>query len=608
MSIQLFGRWSLRVTKAVHNWENRFRVEGAASGSGSYPPDVGLEVTADGAAWLLTAEYRESAADAWKPSEMRIDTGTERVAIRAVVGSEDPLPEPDFQDIEWEAAYLGGTMLEIPWRPYAVRPDDLFQMPDGIFETALGTYYMGVRVINRWGLPFTDEHVLDVSAASRADLAVRGIQVIDAWSQAELASVGQTQKGTGMVVGPLAPGAARTVYFKVDVRNAAPRKHEVEFVLRNLNGMLDPAHPARRVRKQIFVSRTTLDPTTGEIVSEVQEGTLRFRLREFAFDRETARRRRRRCRKPDRRRRPDPAMRDRLRRTLHDLLDGRPIDPCVIQEILACCGCGGGPGGGGHGGGGNGGGPDPRHPSDGRFCYEHFYAFPTRFSYTVTPRTPFEGQYGPIPFDDPWWKALLLIIAIILLIAAALSEATDVAYNDEDLIIGTLGRFQQTDLDAALCVLDTDRATDFLRVLDAQSNEDNQSFETALDGRITVTNAIMPRAEAQALLDDPTTPMAQLQVFKSGNTTGLTHGLMAGYTTAPFTREDDGTQFNISQLRIVPDPAFGENVSQKGDSGSIWVHRATGRPVALHHSGRDDPDRATASFLEDVATQLNFTL
>jgi hypothetical protein len=34
MSIQLFGRWNLEVTKAIHNWENRFRIDGAASGNG----------------------------------------------------------------------------------------------------------------------------------------------------------------------------------------------------------------------------------------------------------------------------------------------------------------------------------------------------------------------------------------------------------------------------------------------------------------------------------------------------------------------------------------------------------------------------------------------
>lgn len=602
MSIQLFGRWHLKVTKAVHNWENRFRIDGASSGNGVYPPTVGLEVTADGAAWLLTAEYHEPGAGPWKPSDMMIDPGLERVAIRAMIGAEDPLPSRDFEDIQWDAAYLDGTMLEIPYRPYAVRPDDLVQMPDGIFETALGNYYMAVRVINRWGLPFTENHVLDITPASRAELAMRGIHVSDAWSQAELAALGQTQNGTGMVLGPLSPGAARTVYFKVDVSGAPPRKHEVEFICRNMAGMADPDHPARRVRKQIFVSRTMLDPSTGEIVSEVQEGTLRFRLREFAFDRETAHAGRRRCRKPAPRR-PDSAARDRLRQALQNLLDGKAIDPCVIQELLACY-CSHGPGGGG---GGNR--PDPRHPSDGRFCYDPFYLFPTKFSYTVTPREPFDGQYGPIPYDDPWWKVLLLIIAVLLLLAAALSEATDVAYHDEDLIIGQLDRWQRDDVDAALCRLDTDRSLGFSQVLDAQSDEDNQNFVNALDGLVTLAGPIMTKTEVEAILtlpsDDP-----QRRVFKSGATTGLTHGVMR---TLAMDGHDSAT-WNIEQLIIDRDSAFGEDVSIPGDSGSIWVHTETLRPVALNHSGSRDEngnptgETAWASLLEDVFAAMGVTL
>ncbi len=114
MSIQLYGRWNLRVTKAIHNWENRFRVEGATTGSGTYPPTTGLDVVADSAGWSLIAEYRESDADSWKPSEMMIDRGIERVDILAMIGAEDPLPSRDFEDIQWDAQYLDGTMLEIP--------------------------------------------------------------------------------------------------------------------------------------------------------------------------------------------------------------------------------------------------------------------------------------------------------------------------------------------------------------------------------------------------------------------------------------------------------------------------------------------------------------
>ncbi|MCC2307531.1 hypothetical protein [Cellulomonas chengniuliangii] len=607
MSIQLYGHWDLHVVEAVHTWENRYRVEGAASGSGAYPGDVGSQVTADGAAWALVAEHRENASATWKPSDMMIDPGLDRVDVRATIGAEDPLPTPDFRDLRWDARYLGGTLFEAPYRPYAVRPDDLFEMPDGIFEAALGVYLMGVRVINRWGLPFTDTHVLDISAGSRSDLAMRGVRILDSWSQAELASLGQRQLGTGMVLGPLVPGAGKTVYFKVDVRDAAPRKHEVELVCRNLAGMADAGHPARRVRTQIFVSRTSVDPATGEIVSRVQEGTLRMRLREFALDQVNGRKARRDCPPP---RRGSTAgtravagsaasveQRDLLRRALQALLDGRPVDPCLIREILECA-CASRPGAGHHCDG-NGG---PRDPGGGR-CDDPFYAFPTKFSYTVTPRAPFPGQYGPIPFDDPWWKVLLLIIALLLLIAGALVEAADVAYQDEDLVIGTLGRVRRDDVDAALCVIDTDRALAFLTTLDAQSNEDSQNAVTALDGDITLTAPVMTRAELDAIMVLPASD-PQRKVHKSGARTGLTHAIMTGF--APLGH--GLASWSIDQLTLETDPDFNELVSQPGDSGSIWVHTATLRPVALHHSGDGSGVLARASLLDDVQGLMDITI
>jgi hypothetical protein len=596
MGVILYGRWNLEVTKAIHNWENRFVIEGATAGNGTYPPTVGLNVAASGAAWSLRAQYQEPGEASWKPSAMILDPGLDRVDVRARIGSEDPLPEVDYEDIEWDARYLDGTLFEIPYRPYAVRTSDLFEMPDGIFEAAIGVYYMGVRVVNRWGLPFGEEHALDISPASRAELAARGIQVIDAWSQAELAALGQRQLGTGMVLGPLVPGSARTVYFKVDVSAAAPRKHEVEFLLRNLSGMADPAHPARRVRKQIFVSSTWVDPQSGEIVSEVEEGTLRLRLREIAVDRENGRRARRLC--PPRKRRPrarDKRALARLKGALQAVLDGKPVDPCLVQEILTCaCLCDGdGPGGPGRPGGGG----------DGKFCFDPFFSFPTRFSYTVTPREPFPGQHGPIPYQDPWWKVLLLIIAILLAIAGALVEAADVAYQDEDLVIGTLGRIQRDDVDAALCEIDTDRALSFLTTLDAQSDETSQAFVAALDGNISLSAPVMTRAELDPIMALPVND-PQRKVHKSGARTGLTHAIMTGF--AP--NGHDKSSWSIDQLILATDPAFGELVSQPGDSGSIWVHTASMRPVALHHSGDGSGVSGFASLLEDVQTRLNITI
>jgi hypothetical protein len=76
----------------------------------------------------------------------------------------------------------------------------------------------------------------------------------------------------------------------------------------------------------------------------------------------------------------------------------------------------------------------------------------------------------------------------------------------------------------------------------------------------------------------------------------------------------DEASWSIEQLIIDRDPDFGEDVSIPGDSGSVWVHTESLRPVALNHSGSRDADdnptgdRAWASLLEDVFSALNITL
>ena len=55
------------------------------------------------------------------------------------------------------------------------------------------------------------------------------------------------------------------------------------------------------------------------------------------------------------------------------------------------------------------------------FCPDAY--LPLKFSSTIVPTTPYAGQSGEIPFQDPWWKILLCILAVLLLIAAAVAEA-----------------------------------------------------------------------------------------------------------------------------------------------------------------------------------------
>ncbi len=96
----------------------------------------------------------------------------------------------------------------------------------------------------------------------------------------------------------------------------------------------------------------------------------------------------------------------------------------------------------------------------------------------------------------------------------------------------------------------------------------------------------------------------QRQVHKSGARTGLTHGIMTGF--APVGH--DLVTWNIDQLIIETDPVFNELTSNEGDLGSIWVHTATLRPVALHHTGNATHTLARASLLEDVQNLMNITI
>jgi len=104
-----------------------------------------------------------------------------------------------------------GSIVEVQIRPYAVEPRSLQTMPDGIFESALGHYFMGVRITNVWGEPFTSGQYVEITPQSRALLAAQGIQVIDAWTQTELRSFNQQLDGAGVVIGSLSPFESKTI-------------------------------------------------------------------------------------------------------------------------------------------------------------------------------------------------------------------------------------------------------------------------------------------------------------------------------------------------------------------------------------------------------------
>jgi len=62
------------------------------------------------------------------------------------------------------------------------------------------------------------------------------------------------------------------------------------------------------------------------------------------------------------------------------------------------------------------------HDPNFEFCPPGY--LPHNLEVVVTPTPAFAGQYGDLPFQDPWWKLLLLLIAALLAIAGAIVNAT----------------------------------------------------------------------------------------------------------------------------------------------------------------------------------------
>lgn len=616
MPINLYNKWRLEVLEAIHSWENRYVISGASIGNGTYDPVVGNVQQIDGNAWQIDAQHQPPNEN-WVSSPMKqeVVTGMEHVNLHLIIGAEDPLPVEDYKDIRLSAIFLGGKMIEVPYRPYAVRIADLEQMPDGIFEAKLGQYYMGVRVKNIWGIPFTSDNVFDISEESRADLFQKGIQILDSWTQEELDVLGQEVTSQGIKIGHLIPEQSRTIYFKIDVTNAQAKKYEVEFICRNIKGMTDPNHSGRKTSQQIFISRMEYDSTTNSYHFDLPQGRMVLGIDKVAIDekgyKESVKAAKNKCKKENQK----PDVKE-LRAMLKSLLSGKDIDICEVQRLLSCY-C--------HSS------DDGRNPKD-LFCYNPYYLILTKMNLKIFPKAPYSGQFGSIPYDDPWWKVLLAIIAAILALLGGAEEGAQAAYEDEDLIIGKLDDFERHQLDAALCRIDTSRELKFRTVLDAQSDEDNviPVIDDNLDGLIEISSDFLTKDEIDNLImeAEESGDMSGLKVFKSGAKTGTTIAQIGEWVSPwqrcdldeaekeldpdcsehpeKITRFDDEDRPTL-RFEVMEGGDANSLISNRGDSGSVWVHFDSKRPVALNHSGNRDNNTAIGSLLEFVADHFNIT-
>lgn len=605
MAITIKGNWKIRVKSKDADWDQRFVISDSTASKGTYPGVVGTQVEADGAKWKIQVQaYNEGS---WLDSEMRIGPETPYgiSTTRVIETNDQGEGDKDYNDLVIEIRKKLDPIIEIVQRPSAINPETLMMNPDGVF-LAGSLQIMAVRVRNTWTKAMPADQAINISTLGRMQLMAAGIQVIDSWSNEELAAFSQTMAIDGLmhmpITGPLPVGGERTVYFKLDCRAARVGTPSDRLICIRPVPEPDRDDPARLAHRKIFVTQVRYSAATHEVIAEAPEGRFRLRPPKVILDPRLYNHARNCIRRSARGPRDSHLFefKDQLTHMLTELEAGR-CDPCALQRLLMAllCECLVT-----HGGDDGHGKPDWR----GGVNPCPFPWLPIQFTYIV--EAPFDGQYGPLPFQDPPWKILAAILALLLAIAAALVDIFDEAHKNPDIVIGYVDRFSTDNVDAVLIKLKGERGID-LGILDAQSGEPYVNARLGIDGVIPIVRSVA-------------SPFVGMQVYKSGARTGLTHGIIthidvtmdqcrgewedATQKCLPETNPPHLTMYH--QIRIAPNPAYpGEPTTDHGDSGSLWLSdepATRDQVVGLTHSGNITSDaNPIGEVLQKMKIRLN---
>jgi hypothetical protein len=632
------GDWKIFVQARSAEWNQRVVVDYTKSGTLTCAGTVGSTLEVKGNSnnpWELRIQHDDGQhgwQNSWLNSKPKQINGS---SITQIIESEDvttSASDRDFDDLIIRLEKIG--MNDQPAKPFAIWPTTVQMMPDGIFEASLGRYLMAVRIQNIWTETWPASAIVGLTQRCRQWLSKSGIIVHDSWSTIDQDTVNQEVVNGRVRVGPLESWESKTIYFKIDVSNAQVGKHNIEVEVLE-PGAPDPDHQNRKAVSQIFVSRTKYDGVKKIFVSKCDRGTLTAAVRELYVDYNTLKKAVGKAREIFRdeagpelaelkpiQKKCTRAEIELIRKQLREFLEGETDDICAIWQRLQCC-CVNGFG---------------EKPSDGETWTGkggtglEFFAFPTVMDYGITYEPSFLGKYGPIPFDDPWWKLLLLIIALILSLAASASAAADLANRSDDVVIGQVKRTvfnfleKESDIpsniddkdpgsvDAAIVKLNGNRGltTNFFSYLDAANNEANKTPISILDGKINTDGKTLSNADITKLFADlikyPNSQTAKdaMRMYKSGARTGVTRAILqtlkkSGEKTT-HALNGEQTVYYINQLIFKEDPQNPGQITNSGDSGSLWLQYGTNAIVGLHHSGRSNT--AWASRIEDVKKAL----
>jgi len=255
--------------------------------------------------------------------------------------------------------------IDIPNRPFSTELTMGLMLPDGIFEAALGKQRLNAQFRNS-GNAVVNNCSLYVESVSNPSIIITPATYT-------LSAIGG--------------GAVTVRAWDIDVSMAPVGEHYVSFIAGHASGN-------KRIIKKIFVTRVDFNPATQSFSAATPEGILTARFKQLV----------------------------------------------VPADVNCCCNHGKNSDGTGKGPYGTGKGPNEagkynpfvmrdlaelfaRVSKESGFCPPGY--LPLEIETSVTPTPAFPGQYGDLPFNDPWWKIILCIIALLLLIAAAINDAVN---------------------------------------------------------------------------------------------------------------------------------------------------------------------------------------
>jgi hypothetical protein len=260
----------------------------------------------------------------------------------------------------------------IPNRPFATEPFTGLMTPDGIFEAALGEQVINAHVQNT-GATVTDVQVY-----------------VESVSDPGIVVTPQTQ-----YIASAAGGVSHLFSWQADFTAAQPGKHLVSFIVQTPSGH-------QRIIKKIFVTKMAYNPATHSFLAATPEGVLAVAFESMIGP-------------------ANPTCCPGNKRGT--CANG----VCVARQALANAVTAAAQNQESAGQAGN-----LLH-----YLTKEFKRYDPNFVFcmpqvlidtvdtVVVPTPPFAGQYGDLPFQDPWWKVILAILAFLLLVAAAIAEAVD---------------------------------------------------------------------------------------------------------------------------------------------------------------------------------------